>query len=209
MILRAQAQSVLLLAYGGKLSHDEMGFTEAQVGTWLCMARDSLLGKMLDAKYDSFQPPTGLYTRYDKEERVWDTNRRMYYTTLPGGNPPTVINGRGIRVEPTDGVEENFLYTPPRFAAMNPRYKWLEGNWSWEHNGDGKIWFTNMPAQPYTGYVAMYVIETGPKDLDSESGIPSEMFQDCADIVLERMGLGRVDTKTDGLDQRNMGGGRQ
>jgi hypothetical protein len=207
MILRAQAQSLLLLAYGGQLSHDEMGFTEAQVGTWLCMARDSLLGKMLEARYDSFQPPAGLYTRYDKLPLAWDDGRRMYFVKLPNGNPPTVINGRGIRVEPVDGVGETYLHTPHRFIAMNPRYAYMEGNWAWEHFGDGKVWFTNMPAQPYQKYVALWVVETGPRDLDSESGIPGEMFQDCADIVLERMGLARVDTKTDGLDQRNMGGG--
>lgn len=206
MILRAQAQSVLLIAYGGQLSHDEMGFTEAQVAHWLCMARDSQLGKKLESQADSFQPPAGLYTRYDKLPLVWDEDRRQYYVTLPNGNPPTVVHGRGIRVEPVGGETENYLYTPHRFSAMNSRYAWLEGNWSWEHFGDGKVWFTNMPLLPYQKYVALWVIETGPRDLDSQSGIPGEMFQDCADIVLERMGIARVDTRTDGLDQRNMKG---
>ena len=208
MILRAQAESVLLQAYGGKIPTDETSFTFEQIGTWLCIARDSLLGKMLEAKYDSFQPSAGLYTRYDSLPLVWDETRHMYYVKLPGGNPPTVINGRGIRVEPIGGEIENYLYTPHRFIAMNPRYAYMEGNWSWEHYGDGKVWFTNMPAQPYQKSIALWVIETGPRDLDSESGIPGEMFQECADIVLERMGFARLDTKTDGLDQRNMGGGK-
>ena len=41
--LRADAQGVLLAAYGGELSHDEQGFTEQQVMFWLVQERDRLM----------------------------------------------------------------------------------------------------------------------------------------------------------------------
>jgi hypothetical protein len=209
MILREAAQGLLLLAYGGQLSHDEMGFTEAQVAYWLTMARDSKLREALDAKYDSFQPDPAYYTRYDKETLIWDSTREMYYWKLPKGNPPQVVNCLGIKIQPVTGGGSMFRYTPYDFIAMNPRLAFLEGNYSWEANGDGKVWFTNMSPQVYDVYIAAWVIETGARDLDAESGIPGDILQECYDIVLERMGLGRLDTKTDGIDQRAAGDNRR
>ena len=46
--LRADAQGVLLAAYGGELSHDEQGFTEQQVMFWLVQERDRLMERDID-----------------------------------------------------------------------------------------------------------------------------------------------------------------
>lgn len=206
MILREAVEGLLLLAYGGQDSRDEMSYTYEEIGFWLTVARDSQLKNDLEAKYDSFSPDPAYYTRYDKEKLAWDPNREMYYWKLPKGNPPQVVNCLGIKIQPVAGGGSMFRYTPYDFIAMNPRLAFMEGNFSWEANGDGKVWFTNMPPRVYDVYIAAWVIETGSRDLDSESGIPGDSLQDCYDMVLERMGLGRLDTKTDGIDQRAAGG---
>jgi len=202
--LREVAQSVLLLAYGGKLKHDEMGFTEAQVGVWLSQERDRLMERDIENKGDSYQPDESYFTSYKNVALEWDSVANQHYITLPGGLPPFSLFNRGIRVRPVTGGGAMFIPTPDNFCNNNPHLAWLEGNWAWEYR-DGEIRFTNMPYDAVR-YVNLQVIETKSTQLDKPLVIPSRHVAQCRDLVLERMGMGRQDNTSDAQDQRMMGG---
>ncbi len=204
--LREVAQSVLLLAYGGKLKHDEMGFTEAQVGVWLSQERDRLMERDLENKGDSYQPDEAYFTSYKNEPLSWDSTANQHYIELPGGLPPFSLFNRGIRVRPVTGGGAMFIPTPDNYCNNNPHLAWMEGNWTWEYN-NGTILFTNMPYDAVR-FVNLQVIETKSTDLDKPLAIPSRHVAQCRDMVLDRMGMGRQDNVADGMDQRMMGGSK-
>lgn len=201
--LRADAQAVLLAAYGGKLKHDEMGFTEQQVMYWLVQERDRLMERDIDKTEESYQPDPAYFSIYgddgDAIEIKWSTDREWCYIDLPGGDPPYCLYDRGVRIEPVIGGGMPFLRTPRNWVNMNPELAWMEGHIPWELH-PGKIVF------PTLGFgeikkVVLWIIESKSVNPDKPLRIPSRHRAECRDYVLRLMGVGRQDVIQDAIDQ--------
>lgn len=197
--LRATAQSVLLMAYGGKLKHDEMGFTEAQVARWLCEWRDFFLKQDIMALGDSMQPDMAYFSIYYDVEILW--GKGYGYILLPNGLPPSCPFNRGVRIEPSMGGGMPFIVTMDNFCNLNPHLAFLEGNYACEVRPD-RVLFTNMEQSTAPRTVTLYVIEKSSGDMDKPLNIPPDKLSACADKVLERMGLSRQDNSADNIETR-------
>lgn len=204
---RLQAQALLLLVYGGKLSHDEMGYTQEQVALWLLQERDRLMERDIAKDGEAFQPDASYFTVYEQQEVVWDPASQVCYVPLPNGNPPWCPFDRGVRVEPGEGMGATFIRTPYNWCQSNPRLAWLEGNIPWELR-PGKILFPTMRWGD-VGKVRLMVIESGARDIDKPMAMPPRMAAECRDMVMQRMGFGLQDNRQDARDARLMEGGRR
>lgn len=205
--LEAEAQALLLAAYGGQLSHDEMGFTVAQVMFWLMQERDGLIGELLRAKKDLFIPDNSWFTSYDEVAVTWNSAREYAEIALPS-IPVQLPHDRGLRIEPATGGGAMFIRTAYNYVNMNPRYAWLEGNWSWEIRPMKAI-FTNMRYADMPRFVSIQIFNTKVVEAGKPFAVPSEFRAECRNRVLNLMGLGRQDTQTDGIDQRSAERGRR
>lgn len=195
--LRADAQGVLLAAYGGELSHDEQGFTEQQVMFWLVQERDRLMERDIDKNGEQYQPDDAYYSQLEVVPE-WDAARGRARVKLPS-MPPSVMYDRGIRLEPVMGGGAMFVRVPRNFCNVNPELSFLEGNWAWEM-GNGEIIFPNMGQLDMPAKIMLYIIQTKTVDPDSPLRLPSRHRAECRDRVLQLMGVGRQDTRTDGND---------
>lgn len=204
--LRADAQGVLLAAYGGELSKQEQGFTEEQVMFWLVQDRDRLMERDLEKDGERFQPDDAYFSVYERHPVLWDAVKNVAYLDVPS-DPPMVMYNRGIRIEPVTGGGSMFVGIPSNFCQANPDLSWLEGNWGWEYRS-GRVVFPNMRQADMPGNVTLYIIETRVADPDKPLRLPSRHRAECRDRVLELMGIGVQDTRTDGKDKRTGGGER-
>ena len=201
---RAQAQALLLMAYGGRLSHPDMGYTEEQVAWWLLDERDRLLEREIAKDGDAFQPDVGYYTVHEEQEVLWDASSQAPYVLLPNGNPPWCPYDRGVRVEPAQGMGAMFVRTAYNWCQMNHRLAWLEGNIPWELRPGRVLFPTLRPGD--IGKVRLMVIEAGVRDIDRPMAMPPRMAAECRDMVMQRMGFGRQDNRLDARDARLEGG---
>lgn len=197
--LRADAQGVLLAAYGGELSHDEQGFTEQQVMFWLVQERDRLMERDIDKSGENYQPDDSYYSGMEAFPE-WDSTRGWAKISLPS-MPPSVMYDRGIRLEPIIGGGAMFVRIPRNFCNVNPDLAYLEGNWGWEM-GQKEVIFPNMRRSEMPSKIMLYIIQTNNVNPDEPLRLPPRHRAECRDRVLQLMGVGRQDTRTDGRDAR-------
>lgn len=203
--LRADAQGTLLAFYGGEISPDEQGFSEQQVMFWLVQERDRLMERDIDKNGELYQPDDAYFSPMEVTPE-WDNNRGRAKIALPS-MPPTLMYDRGIRLEPVIGGGAMFVRVPRNFCNVNPDLAFLEGNWAWEM-GDQEIIFPNMRRSEMPGKVMLNMIMTKSVKPDEPLRLPARHRAECRNLVLQIMGGGRQDTKTDGRDA-NTGGQQQ